>query len=281
MRFLGQFHPRYFFATLAVIDREAEEESKKLDPAIRSTRILVLFIVAAICLLFTHYLKYNSAYYATLVWLGETFGEGPKVLTSFVRHSEFFKLYGELWWGLIHLVGYALIPMAVVKFGFKQPLANYGWQIGDVRKHLIWYVALTSLVLCLLTIVSFRPDFQTHYPFYKYASRSWFDFISWEVIYITQFIALEFFFRGFLVNGLRPYFGSSSVLIMCLPYLMIHFPKLWLEATGAIFFGLFLGVLALRSRSIWGGVGVHVTIAVGMDVAALLQTKGLPNSWWP
>jgi membrane protease YdiL (CAAX protease family) len=68
---------------------------------------------------------------------------------------------------------------------------------------------------------------------------------------------------------------------MCLPYLMIHFPKPWLEATGAILFGMFLGVLALRSRSIWGGVFVHAGVAVSMDIAALLQTRGLPVRWLP
>lgn len=68
---------------------------------------------------------------------------------------------------------------------------------------------------------------------------------------------------------------------MCVPYLMIHFPKLWLEATGAILFGLFLGLLAMRSRSIWGGVAVHITIALAMDFAALARKSGLPQVWWP
>ena len=68
---------------------------------------------------------------------------------------------------------------------------------------------------------------------------------------------------------------------MVLPYLMIHFPKPWLEATGAIFFGVFLGVLALRSRSIWGGVVVHACVALSMDVMALVQTGKIPSQWWP
>ena len=62
---------------------------------------------------------------------------------------------------------------------------------------------------------------------------------------------------------------------------MIHFSKPWLEASGAILFGLFLGVLAMRSRSIWGGVIVHIAVAASMDVVALLQSYGLPAKWWP
>ena len=107
--------------------------------------------------------------------------------------------------------------------------------------------------------------------------KSWLDLILWECIYILQFIAVEFFFRGFLVNGLRIPFGSLSIAVMCLPYLMLHFPKLWLESFGAISFGFLLGILALRSKSIWGGVAVHVAIALTMDFMAMMQTKGFPE----
>jgi membrane protease YdiL (CAAX protease family) len=102
------------------------------------------------------------------------------------------------------------------------------------------------------------------------------DFLGWEFLYLTQFVCLEFFFRGFVLNALRPAIGANAVWVMCVPYLMIHFPKLWLEATGAILFGLFLGILALRSRSIWGGVFVHAGVAVTMDVAALIKKQALP-----
>jgi membrane protease YdiL (CAAX protease family) len=60
---------------------------------------------------------------------------------------------------------------------------------------------------------------------------------------------------------------------------MLHFPKLWLESFGAISFGFFLGILALRSKSIWGGVGVHVAIALMMDSMAMMQTKGFPDQF--
>jgi membrane protease YdiL (CAAX protease family) len=84
-----------------------------------------------------------------------------------------------------------------------------------------------------------------------------------------------------MLNALRPAMGVNSIFVMCVPYTMIHFQKLPLEATGAIFFGLFLGILALRSRSIWGGVLVHAGVAVSMDVAALLRRDSWPQQFWP
>jgi hypothetical protein len=40
-------------------------------------------------------------------------------------------------------------------------------------------------------------------------------------------------------------------------------------------------VLALRSRSIWGGVMVHASVALSMDLLAIAQTQQLPQRWWP
>jgi len=148
-----------------------------------------------------------------------------------------------------------------------------------VHEHWRGYVLLAAPIILFAIIASFGDEFSTHYPFYDDAHRSWFDLLAWECIYILQFVAVEFFFRGYLVNGLKRQFGSLSIAVMCLPYLMLHFPKLWPESFGAILFGFFLGVLALMSRSIWGGVMVHVSIALTMDIAALIQTKGLPSQW--
>jgi membrane protease YdiL (CAAX protease family) len=69
--------------------------------------------------------------------------------------------------------------------------------------------------------------------------------------------------------------------VMVIPYMMIHLPKLWPEATGAIVFGLFLGFLALRSRSIWGGVAIHASVALTLDLSGMIQTQGWPSVWWP
>jgi membrane protease YdiL (CAAX protease family) len=52
---------------------------------------------------------------------------------------------------------------------------------------------------------------------------------------------------------------------MVVPYNMIHYGKTLSESLGAIFAGIILGTIALRTRSIWGGVFVHVAVALTMD----------------
>ena len=97
------------------------------------------------------------------------------------------------------------------------------------------------------------------------------DFLLWEAFYVLQFFALEFFFRGFLLQGLKRYVGAYAVFFMAVPYCMIHFGKPMPETLGAIIAGVALGTLALRTGSIWSGVLIHASVAVSMDVLSMWQ----------
>ncbi|MCA9147548.1 MAG: CPBP family intramembrane metalloprotease, partial [Planctomycetales bacterium] len=84
-------------------------------------------------------------------------------------------------------------------------------------------------------------------------------------------IALEFFFRGFMIHGTKRQFGPYCVLVMMVPYCMIHFTKPLPETFGAIIAGVVLGLMSLKTRSIWLGAALHIAVAWSMDVAALLS----------
>lgn len=245
------------------------------------TRPAIVLMVVAVCLLMLNYLKFNTTFFATLQFWFSQVADNPTFEIQQLRKQTFFPLLVQAWWSFWHVVTFVLIPIVVIKTVLKEPLTHYGLGLGKVREHAKWYMLLIAPILCFVVIVSFRDDFTNHYPFYKLAHRSWFDFIAWEFLYLLQFFCVEFFFRGFIIQACRPAFGVNAIFIMIVPYMMIHLTKPWLEATGAIFFGLFLGMLAFQSRSIWGGVLVHISIALSMDIAALLQTKGLPQQWMP
>ena len=108
------------------------------------------------------------------------------------------------------------------------------------------------------------------------ANRSHFDLWTWEALYAAQFISLEFFFRGFLLQGLRRALGANAIFVMIVPYCMIHYGKPMPETFGAIGAGLILGTLAMRTRSIWGGVLIHIGVAIddGRARAARLPADG-------
>ncbi|MFO1433134.1 MAG: CPBP family intramembrane glutamic endopeptidase [Candidatus Competibacteraceae bacterium] len=274
-----KLHPRRFFQIWQTLDREAAAE--RTHPAQSNYRAAVALITAAFCLLLIHYLKFATTFQAVLEWLSWAGGQEAGYWQQRLTGSGFFSLLAYAWWWFWHLVGYVLLPVLIIKIVLRDRVSAYGVRLGSLARHFQWYILLAAPIICFAFFASFREDFVAVYPFYRQAHRSGFDLLIWECLYLSQFACLEFFFRGFLLHACKPAFGANAILVMCLPYLMIHFPKPWLEATGAIFFGLFLGILALRTRSIWGGVLVHISIALSMDLLALWQTHGLPVRWWP
>jgi membrane protease YdiL (CAAX protease family) len=136
------------------------------------------------------------------------------------------------------------------------------------------------MVPTIALATSLLPGFAETYPFYQPADESWRwrNLLIYELMYGAQFVSVEFFFRGFFVLGLARAIGHRAVLVSMIPYAMIHVYKPLPEAFGAIAAGLVLGFLALRSRSIWGGVLVHVCVAWTADLVAVLE-RGLPARW--
>ena len=203
------------------------------------------------------------------------------ILLEYVASSRFFirnfgglavgrhGLYPQLWWALVTSAVY-LLPAAALLWIFRESLADYGMKFKVPKKHFLLYAAMYLLVLPLVIYASTRSDFRQVYPFFRGAFRAdMADVFFWEAAYLFQFFALEFFFRGFLVLGLERFMGRLSVWVAMVPYCMIHFHKPMLEATAAIVAGLVLGEVALRTRSILGGVIVHSGVALTMDLLAL------------
>ena len=276
---LKKFHPANIFSVLDAIDQNSPSYTLSRRQALR--RVFWILASVSVCLLIIHYMKYFSSFRVTLSLLSEFKGHPENYYLLKLKQSGFLNLLGYSWWTAWHVVGYVLLPFLCVKYILKESFSNMGWRWHDTHKHWFGYVLLLSPILFFIFLVSFRSDFLQHYPFYKLAHRSWVDLILWELMYLLQFICLEFFFRGYILQGLRPAIGANAIWVMCVPYLMIHFPKLWLEATGAILFGLFLGILALRSRSIWGGFFVHAGVAVSMDLTSLIRQGKVPDFVFP
>lgn len=251
------------------IDKEAKELEKE-DNSYRF-RVWVVLFSSAISLWALHYLKFKSTFITVIYQIESIFDITNHRLYHYIFSHHYSELFSYIWWGVWHYIFFLIIPMLIIKYIFKQKLSYYGWQMGALSAHKGLYLLLILLLVGLISIVSLNENFVNFYPFYQNASRSIFDFLAWEMIYIAQFVAVEFFFRGFILNGLKVPFGSLSIAVMIVPYMMIHLPKLPLEAFGALFFGLLLGVLSFASRSIFGGVALHISIALTLDISSILQ----------
>ncbi len=188
-------------------------------------------------------------------------------------------LYWRVYWGLSRYVCY-LLPLAVWPAVFRESPLDLGLRFRGFREHAWIYLLCLVIVIPALVVVSHTSDFSHYYPMYHGASRSWLDFWVWEVVYVGQFLSLEIFFRGFWVRGARS-LGVGAIFSMVVPYMMIHFPKPYLEACGAIVAGTVLGSLSMKTGSIWAGFLIHSTIAILMDLLALRQRDRMPMQLVP
>ncbi|MBO6517429.1 MAG: CPBP family intramembrane metalloprotease [Bacteroidia bacterium] len=94
--------------------------------------------------------------------------------------------------------------------------------------------------------------------------------LLFEFVYGLDFISIEYFFRGFLVIAFIRFVGPGAILPMAAFYVFIHFGKPMVETISSFFGGSLLGILTYYSRSIWGGIVVHMGIAWLMELGAYM-----------
>jgi membrane protease YdiL (CAAX protease family) len=277
----------FFGRTWRELDVEANEHQRqRLASGRYDFRPAVLFTITALVLTMQEYYGGRGFFEDHIrPWLREVEAAqvaSPGGLGKLVQTRRFGELYSYGWWAFTRVFGYIAMPMIAWKIIFrKDSLLDMGLRTKGFFSHAWIYGLCLAVVLPAVYIVSLSPEFGNYYPFYKNSSRSWLDLMCWEAMYFAQFFALEVFFRGFWLSGLRSTLGSGAIFAMCVPYCMIHYGKPYLEAAGAVVAGVALGSLAMRTRSIYSGFLVHVSVALLMDLLALAHRKALPKVFWP
>jgi membrane protease YdiL (CAAX protease family) len=270
----------FFRSTWRELDAEVTRARLQAAPGegVDFRRPAACLAIVAVVLTLQEYYGGRAFYDLTIrPWLLELEAGGAIWLKT-AKYDEFF---GYCWWVFARVLGYVAIPFPLWKLLFPgDSLLDMGLRVRGFTRHVWIYGLCLAVVIPVMLIVASQPDFGSYYPFYKQSSRSWFDFLAWESIYWVQFFALELFFRGFMLGAMRGTLGASAIFVMTVPYCMIHYGKPYLETHGAIVAGVVLGSLAMRTRSIYAGFLVHVTVAGGMDVLALWRRSALPASFW-
>ncbi len=227
---------------------------------------------------------------AVIVWV-DTFGSSSKTRVLIPLFALFVDDGAELhrgiffqkglggffryaYWSLNVLLAYALVPFVYARFVLGRTARDLGWSTQGAVKHWRIYIVLFALIAGPLLVASQLPGFAQTYPIYRGARDSLPRFLLWELVYLPQFIGVEFLFRGFLVFPFERRMGLYAVLLPLVPYAMIHFGKPWPEVFGALAAGLVLGGIAFVTRSLWLGVAIHVSVALSMDSLATL------TRWW-
>lgn len=140
------------------------------------------------------------------------------------------------------------------------------------------YFQMILFMLPVLVAASFHGSFLKAYPLYRSSTAHTFlgipeliTILGYELAYGLDFITVEFLFRGFMVIGMIEILGRNSILPMAATYCFLHFGKPPGEAISSVIGGYILGVIAYETKSIWGGIIVHLGIAWMMEVIGFTQ----------
>ena len=246
------------------------EQDKALTPASGFHREVVgIFMVTAICLVLA---EYTSSFKGLMRSLENWFGKATTqpLWNAYHQHTN-PQWVSMMYWVTINIISYLLLPLVYIKWGLKKKLSEFGWRPHATRQDLLLYASCFAFMLPLVMLVATSQMFLLKYPFYQPRAHSnWlYYFLVWEAMYLIQFVAVEFFFRGFLLHGIKKQLGAYSIWIAMIPYCMIHFRKPMPETLGAIIAGLVLATFSLKNNSIWLGVLLHYTVAITMDLLSL------------
>ena len=205
--------------------------------------------------------------------------------TGFIFHNEWLRDHAPLplrYWlrkiiyNAASVVTHLLPLYLFYKFVDRKTENFYGLTTKNVE----WrpYLMMLGIMAVLVTVASFHPSFYKFYPLYKHRGEAVYlevpqliTGLAYEIAYGWDFITVEHMLRGFLVIGMSQAMGRRAVLPMAALYCTYHFGKPAGEAISSIFGGYILGVIALYSRNVWGGVFVHMGTAWLMELAAALQ----------
>lgn len=156
---------------------------------------------------------------------------------------------------------------------YPQPVAGMLLNKFSPRPYLLLLLAMVPLIALAAT----RPDFLYTYPKVQRIDfiNSWVEHPFWwkllfEISYGIDFFTIEFFFRGFVILAFARFAGKNAILPMAAFYCSIHFGKPLFECITSYFGGILLGVVVYNTRSIWGGLIVHLGIAWLMELAGYI-----------
>ena len=161
-----------------------------------------------------------------------------------------------------------IVPVFVVKYIFNERIQNYGLILGDWQFGLRSFVLLFPIILIFLLLpASQTAEMRNFYPFDKSINSFSFEFLQFQILRgLFYYSAWEFFFRGFMLFGLRKYVGDwLAICIQTVPQCLWHIGMPSGEIFSSIAGGILFGIIALRTNSILWPLLLHFFIGFGMD----------------
>jgi uncharacterized protein len=236
---------------------EFKKEYNSLIEAIKTLGFKEVFIFLSVAVI-----TFLSMYYAS-----------PNFFRRMFDTSD-DKFYSTLYWfsadGFLMLI----IPLLLIPLVLKGRPSDYGFRLGDVKFGLKSSALFILFMLPVLWIASGNESFAKTYPQGgPYVRENISVLLYYELFVGFYMLAWEFFWRGYMLFGLKQKFGYYAIFIQMVPFFILHRGKPDIETFASIFAGLILGVQAWRANSFIYCFLVHWSVMIFVDVISVLRYK--------
>ena len=224
---------------------------------------IILISIPVLIALFTYF--GSNDFYRRAISTPETYDD----LHGFIYHHL----------GSFVILGLGSVLMGML-LGFRPRDLGLGPGDGAFGAKLSGMIIL--LIVAPVTLAaSYTPGMAAEYPVAKSALESRTLFIIHAAFYMLYYVGWETLFRGYALFGLAERFGAcAAILIQMIPSTLIHTSivasgKPFVETLSAVPAGIFLGWLAIRTRSIWYGFAIHAAAGLLTDFWQYLHAHGM------
>ncbi|MCP5107060.1 MAG: hypothetical protein GY950_26985 [bacterium] len=223
-----------------------------------------------------------------LIWLAG-FGFGNEAKLSQLLGMKFLgsSFYLGTWFIYIAIstVGF-FIPYIVIRFIFKEKLADYGFTLGDTKAGVKWLLAFIP-VFILVPLISAKTGTHEYYTYLT--DPAWLKPLHIAihcVSYMGFAFGFEFFFRGFVLFGLNRHMGNTTkskwvavFIAACLAALcLIGQPTTFIISA---FLSMFVfGFLNFRLGSFVYVMFLHWNIGIWSDIWEIIKLNVAGGNLW-
>ena len=238
-------------------------------------------------------IAFALAYFFYFLLAGKNYFKGPLILLliflspaifswKMVMNTDLHLSNNSNWdyyWNRVAYWPIRLIVMSFMLFIIWKVFFSKETFFGLTVKGFNWkpYLIMLFIMVPLIAAASTQPDFLRMYPKLSDVDTAlygvkdkWLYHLLHELSYGTDFISVELFFRGFLILAFINVAGKDAILPMACFYCTIHFGKPLGECISSYFGGMILGIVVYNTRSIIGGLMVHLGIAWLMEIGGYI-----------
>ena len=185
---------------------------------------------------------------------------GAVILLALFRFGR-SEAYGDRFL-VVSTIGLLWTPLLMIFLVFRSDPDTFGMSLGDSGRVARFSIILYVLLLLLLIPASQMKVFRAHYQLDQVAVGSAAAFLYYAATFGLYVFCVEFFYRGFLLFGLRRSLGWAAVLLQAAAFCLMHYGKSGPELVASFVSGLVLGWIATRARSVVPGFLLHWSVAL-------------------